>query len=511
MRLELSAPLTVDAAPADAEPRRTISGIAVPYGVTAHASTGRVRFEPGSLDVTARPKLLRDHDATKPVGIVTELVDTDEGLLFSAKFSATQLADETLALAADGVLDSVSVGVDVLDHELQDGVVVVKAGRFRELSVLPWGAFEQAKITTVAAEEAIEAMPQAGAQPETPADPVDVEETPETADEAAAPSEEDTNMAEATIPTAPLVIHAAPKKLITPGEYIHAMISDPEGFRVLAADMDTGDTPGILPTPIVGPVYDGLAAARPLINAVGVRPMPRGGKVFIRPVITDRTAVDEQADELDTLASQAMVIDDVQLTKATYGGYVRISFQDLGFTDPGVLDILVTDLAKSYARKVEQVACGLAEAATNTETEPDYTDGEEILSWIYDAAADINTNTGYMPNAIMCDPGTWAALGKSIVNGTALFPSLNPMSAFGSLNAASTAGNPLGLGLVVSNQFAANTFIVGNTEGIEFFEDQRGSLSVDEPSTLGRIVSFHGYFVGHIIDQAKFVRAVPAP
>ena len=44
MRLNLAAPLTVDAAPADEAPRRTISGIAVPYGITAHASTGRVRF-----------------------------------------------------------------------------------------------------------------------------------------------------------------------------------------------------------------------------------------------------------------------------------------------------------------------------------------------------------------------------------------------------------------------------------------------------------------------------------
>ena len=507
MRLELSAPLTVDAAPADAEPRRTISGIAVPYGVTAHASTGRVRFEPGSLDVSARPKLLRDHDATKPVGIVTELVDTDEGLLFSAKFSATQLADETLALAADGVLDSVSVGVDVLDHELQDGVVVVKAGRFRELSVLPWGAFDQAKITTVAAEEGIEAMPQAGAQTETPADPVDVEETPETADEAAAPSEEDTNMAEATIPTAPLVIHAAPKKLPTPGEYIHAMINDPEKFRVMAADMDTADTPGILPIPIVSPVYDGLAANRPVILRTGVRPMPGGGKVFIRPKVTQRTTVAVQTNELDALSSQAMIVDDIQLTKATYGGYVRLSFQDIGWTEPGVLDILVQDLAKSYARETENVATGYLEAATTTAAAPTYTSATSVLSWIYDNAVTIMNGTGLLPDTLYVAPDRWADLGQLVNSGEPLFPSINPMSAFGRMDAATPTANVFGLDLCVSPQFAAGTFILGRREGLEIFEDQRGSLSVDEPSTLGRVVSFHGYFVGHIIDQNCFVRA----
>jgi phage head maturation protease len=42
---------------------------------------------------------------------VTERVDTEEGMLFSAKISATSLGNDALVMAADGTIDQVSVGV----------------------------------------------------------------------------------------------------------------------------------------------------------------------------------------------------------------------------------------------------------------------------------------------------------------------------------------------------------------------------------------------------------------
>ena len=63
MKIELSQPITLDVSAEEGEkPRRTLSGIAVPFGVDALASTGKVRFEPGSLPTDgAAPKLIRDH------------------------------------------------------------------------------------------------------------------------------------------------------------------------------------------------------------------------------------------------------------------------------------------------------------------------------------------------------------------------------------------------------------------------------------------------------------------
>jgi hypothetical protein len=90
---------TLDAAAGDA-PRRTISGTAVPYNVPAVVSDGTsVIFRPGSLPVEGKaPRLFMYHDASMPVGIVTERVDTEEGMLFSAKISASSQGQDAMIM-----------------------------------------------------------------------------------------------------------------------------------------------------------------------------------------------------------------------------------------------------------------------------------------------------------------------------------------------------------------------------------------------------------------------------
>ena len=101
---------------------RTISGVAVPWGVEATVSDGtRVKFERGSLPVTGKkPKLLQYHDSTQPVGVVTARLDTDKGMLFTAKLSNTSDGNDMLELVKDEAIDSVSVGVNVIDASYDD-------------------------------------------------------------------------------------------------------------------------------------------------------------------------------------------------------------------------------------------------------------------------------------------------------------------------------------------------------------------------------------------------------
>ena len=53
---------------------------------------------------------------------------------------------------------------------------------------------------------------------------------------------------------------------------------------------------------------------------------------------------------------------------------------------------------------------------------------------------------------------------------------------------------PLGLKLVVDNNFAAKTMVIMKDIGFEVYEDWKGILSIDAPTTLTRAVSTHGYF-----------------
>ena len=146
--------ITVDSAAADGLPRRSISGVAVTYDETATVSDGtKVRFLQGSLPVTGRdPKLYLQHDSNQIVGKVVERVDTPQGMMFTAKISATRLGDEALTLANDGVIDAVSVGVTPTKFSYDEqGVMIVEAANWSELSLVSEGAFSGAIIERVAA------------------------------------------------------------------------------------------------------------------------------------------------------------------------------------------------------------------------------------------------------------------------------------------------------------------------------------------------------------------------
>jgi HK97 family phage prohead protease len=129
--------------------------MAAPYNVPAIVSDGTaVIFRPGSLPVEGKsPRLFMYHDASQPVGVVTERVDTPEGMLFSAKISATTLGNDALVMAADGTIDQVSVGVNPIKFSYdEDGTMVIEAADWMELSLVPIGAFgDMANITKVAA------------------------------------------------------------------------------------------------------------------------------------------------------------------------------------------------------------------------------------------------------------------------------------------------------------------------------------------------------------------------
>ena len=146
--------ITIAAEAGDEQPRRTISGLAVPYNTQATVSGGRkVRFLAGSLPTDGKaPRLLEQHDANRVIGIVTARTETPEGMQFSARISASRAGDDVLELVKDGALDSVSVGVDPIEAEYDDaGVLVIAKAKWRELSVVAEPAFEDARIVEVAA------------------------------------------------------------------------------------------------------------------------------------------------------------------------------------------------------------------------------------------------------------------------------------------------------------------------------------------------------------------------
>lgn len=482
----------VTAAADDGTPSRTISGVAVPWNVDRPVSSGHVvRFLPGSLPVDgAAPKFLRDHQVDRPLGLVVGREDTGTEMRFEARISATRDGDEALVLAGDGVLDAVSVGVEPVVFHQDGNVLVVELAEWHELSLLPFGAFQEARVERVAAQSPTPTTtnPEEFLMSDTPAPVAE-----------AAP----------VVPTSPIIV-AGPRRLPTAAEWISAAATGKTSIlEAAAAEMVTDDTPGLLPEPIVGAVYNNITDRRPLVSAIGTLSMPAAGEIFNRRRITQHSEVDVQSAQFDELASQAMTVSKIPVTKVTVGGYVDLSEQEVDWTDPAAVALVLGDLGTVYARRTEQIACStLTTGATETEEITDWTDGDEVLDALYDASATIAGAIDELPTHLFVSVDRWATLGKmKQANGDRLFPAIGPSNAGGTMNPA-TYNNVLGLSVVVSNQFTAGTMIIGNPRGLELYEQRKGSIRVDQPATLSVRLAFRGYFASLVIDETAFVALV---
>ena len=510
----ISGDFTLDAAKGDA-PRRTISGTAVPYNVPATVSDGtQVIFRPGSLPVEGKaPRLFMYHDASMPVGVVTERVDTEQGMMFSAKISATSLGNDALVMAQDGTIDQVSVGVNPVKFSYDEaGTMIIEAADWTELSLVPIGAFgDMANIATVAAsihQEPEEVVLNEEVVPEQEIEPMS---------EVTAPA------VEATIPTAPIFAQAK-KEFVLPsaGEYMAAYhiggdtfsninkavaeytASKKTALQAAAGDVLTTDTPGLLPVPVLGPLVQDLNFLRPVVEAVGARAYPDNGqqKTFIRPTITTHTSVAAQSPELSAVSATTMVIASNSVAKTTLAGQVTLSVQDIDFTSPAAMQLILNDLMGEYMIASDNLAAdNLLTAATSSGV----WDGTvaDLLKSVYDSAVDISNGRNWTPTHMFVSPDVWGQLGQlADTTGRPVFPfigaGLTGQNALGNATASSWNGNPLGLQLVVDSNFAAKTMIItrvgqGQGDAYEFYESIRGLMSLENPSTLGRNMSFHGY------------------
>ena len=512
MKIEFVAvPVTLDAAAGEDSPR-TITGVAVPWDTPATVSSGEsVMFKRGAFDVNAKaPKLLENHDMTQLRGVITELADDDAGLLFTAKFANTRASDEAIELVKAGAYDSVSVGAIPIKFKYdKNGTMVVSKASLAEISLVAMPAFSDAVITEIAASQPDEESEEEVVEPQ----PLDIseEETMST----------DTPTVEASaeiVPTTPIYAAARREvKLPTAAEYISAAIiggdqwrAMSEAVRAAAPDIVTSDTPGLLPTPIVAPVYNNFIGRRPVIDAVGVKAMPAGGKVFIRPEVTTHTSIGASIGEQAPTGGTLVVFNN-QVTKQIFGGYVNISEFDIDTTSPEILQVVLDDMGRIYANETDNYAADqLVSGASVTQAFAlaDIAKPEVWSAEIAEAASTIlSSSNGNLPTHLFVDPTRWRNLLS--LNDTAnrpLFPQVGPMNAQGNLGVNAYGGNAFGLQVVVDRNFAAGTAIVGDASGYELFEQQKGTMSIESPSTLSRTIALRGYFAALMIDPTKFVK-----
>lgn len=490
----------LEAAGPDGEARRTITGIAVPYNTFATVSDGTtVQFAPGSLPIDGKaPRLYMYHDSTQPVGLVAERVDSPEAMYFTAKVSNTRAGDEALVLAADGVIDSVSVGVNPTEFKYDDeGNMTILAAEWVELSLVPTPAFAGATISQVAAE---------APQVEEPKEEPKMEITPAVVEETVVPTAPifATAKREPRLPNAFEFMAAIHKGGIEAAnankvwEDYRAYHKSP--IEAAGGDVVSSNVAGIVPLPLLGPVFADINYISPLLTAVGTRAMPGGGTgaTFIRPTWTTHPTVAEQASQLDAVSATTSVIASNTVTKKTFAGATTLSYQAVDFTDPAAMAVIMQDLAGQYLRAIDNFACDNLVTAASNSGQWDLS-VDDLLKSIYDCAVTTVAATNFLPTHIAVDPTTWGLMMQlTDTTDRPIFGytggGLNAFNAIGNggINAFQNA-NPLGLQIVVDNNFAAKTMIIFNSNAFEIYRQDRGLLSVENPSTVSRTMSMFGY------------------
>ena len=498
--------ITVDAAAAGEAPRRSISGVAVEWNQIAVVSSGeKVMFLPGSLPVDGRkPKLYMQHDPNQIIGQVTERIDTGEALMFTASISATELGNTALTLMSDGTLSEVSVGVNVEKFSFdKQGVMVIESASFNELSVVSQPAFASSVITDVAAsipqtEPEISNNDEQVTEKESP---MDTEVTPVVEAAAAVEKLWATPKREFKMPSAAEYIAAA----FQGGEPFARML---DGIKASAPDVNTGTLDGLLPIPTVAPIYNNLQGYRPIVDAFGARAMPTSGKVFIRPKVTTNVS-QGSVTQSTTITAGQFIVDDVPVTKGIYGGYVSLSEASIDWTSPEVLGALLDDMSRVYANLTDEVAATeLANTVTQTDTLADADSPADWIAFVYAAAVQILENSnGNLPTHLVMTPSYFAALGRLVDDsGRPLFPAVGPMNAYGSVTPGNTDAMAFGLRVVVDRFLPAGNLIVCDASGFENWEQQKGAISIENPSQLSRTIAWRGYFASVMIDDTKFVK-----
>ena len=276
-----------------------------------------------------------------------------------------------------------------------------------------------------------------------------------------------------------------------------------EVFHRAAAHQTTADNAGLLPETIVTPIVNFVDTSRPLVTAIGPEDLGTGSWAYAK--ITQHTSVDVQSAEKAELASQKMLITKTSITAPTYGGYVNVSKQDIRRTSPGILDMVINDLAGQYAIETEAAAgADLLAGATASSTDmPATPTAEEVSATIWAAVAQSYAGTAGQGSVILvAAPDKMALLGP-------LFRPVNPQNAASTgFNAGSFAGGVMGsisgIPVVMSPPLTADTLLLVNTSAVRIFESRYGAMQVNEPSVWGVQVGYAGEFET-VITQATGV------
>ena len=464
---------------------RTVEGLAVPYNDTIDIGGGwSERFEKGAIDLTANVKLFRDHEDI--IGVVTEMTESDEGLMIKAKISETVLGNETLNLVKDGAIRSFSVGFIPVTDVKKDKTIIRTKVNLKEVSLVAFPAYDKAEVLSV--------------REETNQEEISMENT--TPDYTSA-IEEVRNHAEELERRLDVIASEKTPSVSAPqfrsyGQYVKAVASgDLDAYRVFTG-ADSADT--IMKNAWVSDTVRILNAGRPTYSVFSSGALPPDGMNVEYPKINTNTIdVANQAVEGDTLAYGKLTLTSATAPIKTYGGYTDMSRQVVERSSINYVDTAFRAMVAKYA-SVTNAAMRqqlITDAALFNQSALGAWTSAEIIDSLAEAATKVNGDTGLPLEFILVSSDVFRLMAKTVdtMDRPILSNTGATVNTWGNINPVGLTGNVLGLPIVVDPSLAALSFYAGNSAAITTYESAGAPfrLNDEEITNLTNSFSVYGY------------------
>jgi len=493
--MKINFPIEITAADTN---KRTISGKIVTWDEQGSTSAGLTVFEKDSIDFSKPVKLLLEHQTTKPLGKLIDITATDSGLEATFRLAKTFRADDALEEAATGLRDGFSVGVKINEWKNVEGVLRIQKSSLQEVSLVTEPAIDSARVAEVAASETPE-------NSEATAEETTTEENKVSEITSEAPiATEAVEATQAPVVTANYMAYTKPRvdTNVTAGQYLNAQVRAIQGdadardliaaLQIATVSENTGMVPPNYLRDVIGVIDD----SRPFINSIERAPLPASGMKVFTPKLGNQAIVSQTAEGVE-FASQDTVVtfQEDNIVKFAGANVVNVELFDRSEISGGSFaDLLVRELAASYAQKTDAYALGLARDAAAAST------GASIYAAIADGIADSYEVTRSTPNRLCVAPtaaGTVSFTGLlSAVDGSnrPLFAAAIPQNAGGLISQGSTQGTVAGLSLVVDPNYTGDKFaLVYPSNAMRFHESPTIELRANIVAN-GRIeIGLYGY------------------
>jgi HK97 family phage prohead protease len=453
--MKINFPMTITAADVET---RTLTGNIVTWSEEGNTSAGRTIFAPNSIQFNKNVKLLLEHELTRPIGKMISAEVTDSGIEAKFKIAKTQAGSDALVEAAEGLRDGFSVGVKLNEWANQDGAMVISSAKLIEVSLVTDPAIDSARVAEIAAseEKVSEETTVSEDQPTTEGEQVSDTTVP-------APAEETVEAAQTEV-KASAPVYASPRVNlnVTAGQYALAQVRASQGdsdARDLVAALEIStvtENTGVVPPNYLKDIIGVIDDSRPFINSIERAALPATGmKIFTPKLGAQATvALTAEGNEFDS-TDTAVSFQEDNIVKFAGANVINIELVDR--SDPSFIDLLLRELAASYAQKTDAYAANIA--AHNSGN----SDGETIYGAIAKGIADSFGVMRFTPNRLMVatsggeDEIDFAGL-LSAVDGDdrPLFAAAAPSNAGGLITQGSTNGTVAGLGLVVDPNYTGN-------------------------------------------------------